>query len=64
MRSGWSEGVEINERMAQKKSRERKKEVVGAAPAVPHWVRGKLNKFCQVLKTLSRVFNPESVVCA
>jgi hypothetical protein len=37
MRSGWSEGVEINERMAQKKSRERKKEVVGAAPAVPHF---------------------------
>jgi hypothetical protein len=25
MQSGWSEGVEINERMAQKKSREGKK---------------------------------------
>jgi hypothetical protein len=38
--------------------------VVGAAPAVPHWVRDKLNQFCQVFKTLSRVFNPESVVYA
>jgi hypothetical protein len=35
--------------------------VVGAAPAVPHWVSEKLNKFCQFF---SEFFNPESVVYA